>query len=196
LTSTVSSSGSLISGTAGCDGAVYGITFTVTDECGQTGSCVQMFTLAVGPPTITCPADATVSCLADIAAGAPVTTTECALGSTVANVGPTLASGVAGCDGAIYEITYTVTDDCGSTASCVQTFTLDVAPPTIVCPADETVACFSDIAAGIPTTGASCAAGSTFATSGPTLATGTAECDMATYEIVYTVTDDCGATAS
>jgi len=186
----------LISGTAECDGAVYGITFTVTDECNATGTCVQSFTLNVGAPTITCPADQTVSCLADIAPGVATTTTECGQMASVATAGPSLLTGTAGCDAATYEIVYTVTDDCGTTASCSQTFTLDVPLPTIVCPADATVSCLSDISAGVATTSTSCAAGSTVATTGPTLATGTAECDMSTYEIVYTVTDDCGATAS
>jgi len=126
LTSTVSSSGSLISGTAGCDGAVYAITFTVTDQCGQTGSCSQMFTLDVDPPTIVCPADMTVECLSDIVAGVPTVGAACAQGTTITSTPPSLATGTPECNGAIYEIIYTVTDDCGQSASCTQQFTLIV----------------------------------------------------------------------
>jgi len=56
-----------------------------------------------------------------------------------------LISGNDLCDGAVYTIVYTVTDACGVAADCTQTFTLDIAPPTIVCPADETVACFGNL---------------------------------------------------
>ena len=185
----------LVSGTDLCGGSVYEITYTVTDDCGATAVCVQSITLAPGPPTIVCPADATVSCFADIAEGTPVTTTECGLGSMVTTNGPTLATGTDECDGATYEITYTITDECGVSASCVQTFTLNVGPPTIVCPADETVSCLADIASGIPVTTTECGLGSTFATAGPTLTSGIDECTNATYEIVYTVTDVCGSTA-
>ena len=94
-------------------------------------------------------------------------------------VGPTLVSGDDACDGAIYEIVYTVTDICGTEASCTQTFTLDVAAPTIECPADETVSCFDDIAEGTPVTTTACAQGSTVTTVGPTLVSGTDLCDGA-----------------
>ena len=194
---TVATTGpTLVSGTDGCDGAQYEIVYTATDDCGQSASCTQTFTLNVAPPTISCPADAIVACENDIIAGTASTTTSCGLGSSVATAGPTLVSGTAGCDGAQYEIVYTVTDDCGASASCAQTFTLDVAPPTISCPADATVACFSDIAAGTPVTTTACNLGSNVTTNGPTLVSGDAECDGAVYEIEYIITDDCGASAS
>ena len=196
LASSVSSAGpTLVSGTDLCAGAIYEIEYTVEDDCGVTASCVQTFTLAVGPPTITCPADETVACFEDIVAGIATTTTECGLGASVSTTAPSLASGSDLCDGATYEITYTVTDDCGTTASCVQTFTLAVGPPTITCPIDETVDCFDDIVAGTATTTTECGLGSTVSTAGPILASGVDLCDGSTYEITYTVTDDCGSTA-
>jgi len=196
LTSTVSSAGSLVSGMAGCDGAVYAITFTVTDECGQTGSCDQMFTLNVDPPTITCPADLTVDCLADVIAGTPVVSAACMQGTTITSTAPTLFSGQAECTGAIYQIEYTVTDDCGATASCIQNFTLNVPPPSLVCPADMTVDCLSDIAIGTPIPTVSCGLTGAITSAGPTLVNGAAECNGSIYEIIYTVTDVCGQTAT
>ena len=194
---TVATTGpTLVSGTDECDGAQYEIVYTATDDCGQTASCTQTFTLNVAPPTISCPADAVVACKDDITAGTPSTTTSCGLGSNVTTTGPTLVSGTDGCDDAQYEIVYTVTDDCGASASCAQTFTLDVAPPTISCPADAVVACLSDVIAGTPTTTTACSQGSNVSTDGPTLVSGNAACDGAVYEIEYTVTDDCGASAS
>jgi len=113
----------IISGTAGCTGAVYQITYTATDDCGGSASCTQNFTISGGAPTIACPADATVTCIDDISAGTPTTSTSCNVGSTVSTDGPTLISGSDGCDGAVYQITYTVTDDCGGSANCTQNFT-------------------------------------------------------------------------
>ena len=83
--------------------------------------------------------------LFDIAEGTPDTTTSCGLTSTVTTVGPTLVSGQADCDGAVYEIVYTVEDECGRTDECTQTFTISNAGPTITCPADEVVECAGDV---------------------------------------------------
>jgi len=195
--SNVTTSGpTLVSGSAGCDGAVYQITYTVADDCGGSASCTQNFTLSLSAPTISCPGDATVQCLDDIAAGTPVTSTSCSQGSNVTTSGPVLISGNAGCTGAVYQITYTVADDCGDSASCTQNFTLNVPTPTISCPGDAIVQCVDDIAAGTPTTSSSCGNGSNVTTSGPALVSGTAGCDGAIYEITYTVADACNGSAS
>jgi len=185
-----------VSGTADCDGAIYEIVYTVTDDCDRTASCTQTFTLNVEGPTITCPADAVVSCMDDITAGNPIATVACNGNGNVTTQGPTLVSGNGACDGAVYEIVYTVTDQCGQTATCAQSFTLNVDAPTITCPADQNVTCLDEVIAGTATTTASCGQNSTVATVGPTLVSGDAGCNGATYEIVYTVTDDCGQTAS
>ena len=46
-----------------------------------------------------------------------------------------------------YNVVYTITDQCGRTASCTQVFTIDNADPTIACPAPATVTCYEDIQA-------------------------------------------------
>lgn len=119
-------------------------------------------------PTIDCPADASVNCFADIVAGNPVVSSTCNIISTVASA-PVLVSGTAECSGAEYEITYTVTDDCSTSESCVQLFTLNLVTPTIVCPADETVSCFSDIVEGTPFVTNDCGVGGEVVVTGPIL---------------------------
>jgi len=185
----------LTSGTDDCPGATYEIVYTLTDACMNTIECTQVFTIANDPPTITCPADETVTCEADIAEGVAEFTTSCMLGGEVTTAGPTLTAGDADCPDATYEIVYTVTDDCGRTADCTQVFTIANDPPTITCPVDETVACEADIAEGVAEFTTSCMLGGEVTTVGPTLTAGTMDCPDATYEIVYTVTDDCGRTA-
>ena len=186
----------LVSGSSDCSGAEYEMTYTVTDVCGRTASCVQTFTIENDGPTIVCPLDVTVECIDDVVAGVPTTTASCGLSSTVTNAGPVLVSGTEGCDGSMYEIEYTVTDECGRTASCVQTFTIEQDPPTIVCPIDETVQCIDDINLGTPIVTVPCGLGSTQTFDGPNLVSGVEGCDGSTYEYVYTVTDECGRSAS
>jgi len=185
----------LTSGMGDEPGSTYEITYTVTDDCGRTADCVQVFTIANDDPTITCPADDMVECEADIVIGTPQTSVACNFTPTVTTVGPTLVTGTADCPGATYEIEYTVTDDIGRTATCTQTLTIANDDPTITCPADAPVTCEADIVEGTPTFTTSCELGGVVTTVGPTLTTGTADCPGATYEIVYTVTDDCGRTA-
>ena len=197
LGNTVTTSGpTLMSGTADCPGAIYHVVYTTEDDCGRTAMCTQVFTIANAAPTITCPVDETVMCAADITAGTPSFTVSCTLGTTVSNTAPMLTSGDADCPGAVYTITYTVMDGCGRTATCDQEFTIANPIPTITCPADATVMCLSDITIGTPTVTTSCGLGSSVSTMGPTLASGDANCPGATYEVVYTVEDNCGRTAS
>lgn len=193
---TATSGPTLISGDPDCPGAIYHVVYTVTDQCSNVVSCTQVFSIANAAPTVTAPDDATVECLSDIEVGTPMTTTSCSLGESVTTVGPTLTSGMDNCHGATYTIVYTVEDACGRAASATQTFTLSNTGPTITCPADGTVTCFADISIGTPTVVTKCGLGSTITTSGPTLASGTADCPGATYEILYTVTDACGRMAT
>ena len=196
LESGISTSGpTLISGTADCPDAEYEIIYTVRDSCGRTANCAQIFTIANDEPTITCPADTVVACFTDIAAGMAITTTSCGLESGVSTSDPTLISGTVDCPSAEYEIVYTVTDSCGRVADCAQRFRIANDGPTIACPMDTTVTCFTDIVASTPTVATSCGLESGVSTSEPTLISGTADCPDAEYEIVYTVMDSCGRTA-
>ena len=184
--STVTTVGpTLVSGTTDCDGAAYEIVYTVEDACGRSASCTQTFTVVNNGPTIECPADEVVECTDDIAESTPVTTSSCGLGNTVTTVGPTLVSGQADCDGAEYEIVYTVEDACGRSVSCTQTFTISNAAPTIECPLDVVVECLDDIVVATPVVTASCGLSTEVITQGPTLVSGQSNCEGAVYEITY-----------
>ena len=187
---------SIVGAEANCPGQVYFISYTVEDECGRTATCDQKFTIENDPPTIVCPPDQVVECYDDIVAGTPSVTVSCFLDYDVTTDGPHLVFGQDGCDDAKYEITYTVTDVCGRSTSCTQTFTLDNHGPTITCPADETVECYDDIASGTPVVIVACGLDYDVTTDGPHLVFGQDGCDDAVYEIVYTVEDECGRTSS
>ncbi|MDX1477566.1 MAG: CHRD domain-containing protein, partial [Saprospiraceae bacterium] len=133
------------------DGPISGVcpitftrTWTATDACGNSTSCVQNITLDdTTPPMITCPADVTVECddSTDPAnTGVATATDNC-------DVSPMLTysdvSTISGCPQASTILrTWTATDICGNTATCVQTINVvDTTPPTITCPADVTVEC-------------------------------------------------------
>ena len=119
-------------GTA-CGGTITR-THTVTDDCGNTASCNQVFNINDDtPPTITCPANATVECLANIPAAPTSLAAFLALtgadaddnGSGTLTYSVTTGSLVGGPCGGTVTRTHTVTDDCGNTASCNQVFTVD-----------------------------------------------------------------------
>jgi len=184
----VTITGPEVNGIPNCPATTYVFTFTPACE----DPCTQTFTINNDEPTIDCPADETVECFIDIEAGTPTTNISCGLNGMVDISDPILITGADLCDGATYGIIYTVTDDCGRMDSCTQTFTLANAAPTINCPADETVECFADIEAGTPTTTISCGLTETINISDPTLATGVDNCNEATYEIVYSIMDECG----
>ena len=109
-------------------------TFTATDDCGNSASCTQQITIEDNtPPSITCPADISVStdpgqCAAVVTYNATATD-----GCGNASVTFSTASGSSFPTGTT-AVTATATDDCGNTASC--TFNVGVADteaPNAVC---------------------------------------------------------------
>ena len=198
LGATVRVSDPLVVGTPDCPGTTYTYTYTVEDECGRIATCDQVFTIQNAAPTITCPADATVECFADISVDAAdaTFTTSCNLGADVRVDGPVM-DGDADCPDTTYTYTYTVTDACGRTATCDQVFTIENAGPTINCPANQTVQCAANIFVNVnnATFTTSCDLGGVLSLSGPVIV-GAADCPGTTHTYTYTVTDDCGRTAS
>ncbi len=126
-----------------CGGSVS-ITYTASDNCGQTQSCTKTFTVQQAPTlTISCPNDKVEnSCQTQVAidmsfaawknsfsysGGCGTTATD------ISNVSAPLA-----CGGTV-SITYTATDVCGQSQMCTKTFTVTAAPTlTISCPNSTT----------------------------------------------------------
>ena len=140
-----------------CDGTGFFLrTWTVTDACDITSSCVQKIDVVdTTMPTIDCPADMTIEY-----------NESCALDSTLLDLGEAVAmdncliltvtyeddvAGLSSCSATgTFARTFTVADHCGNTASCIQTITVeDNSMPTIACPVDVTVdlngACVYDL---------------------------------------------------
>ncbi len=184
----------------------YTVDYTITDQCGRTDQCTQTFTIDNADPTITCFADTTVTCYEDIQAivdanvishnGGSNVTVSCDLTWNVAAV---LAPKIDNCT-PTYTVDYTITDQCGRTDVCTQTFTIDNADPTITCFADTTVTCYEDIQAIVDANVTGHNGGSNV----------TVSCDLTwnvvaavapkidnctpTYTVDYTITDQCGRT--
>ena len=105
-------------------------TWTATDESGNTSTCVQIITVVdTTPPVITCPADVTLQCPADTsveANGSASAVDTCGSATVVHSDEWQPACGNTG----ILTRTWSATDECGNSSSCVQTLTVvDTTPP-------------------------------------------------------------------
>ncbi|MFZ1617793.1 MAG: HYR domain-containing protein, partial [Flavobacteriales bacterium] len=102
---------------------VTNVTWTVTDNSGNTATCIQKVTVSDNVnPTITCPADVTATtntaCTATgVVLGTPVTADNCGVASVTNNAPATFPLGVT-------NVTWTVTDNSGNTATCIQKVTV------------------------------------------------------------------------
>src|SRR5690606_12303276 len=138
-----------------CDDYEYVITrtWTATDECGNSSTCVQMITVEDNEgPEISCPTTLTLECGSDTdpaSIGFATATDNCSdVTVSHSDVSTQNADGVAGtCDDYEYVITrtWTAVDACGNSSSCVQTLTIeDTETPEIQCPGNVTLECGSE----------------------------------------------------
>ncbi|WP_235297204.1 T9SS type B sorting domain-containing protein [Portibacter marinus] len=132
----------------GC-GSSYVITrtWTATDECNLTSTCIQVITVEdITEPEIICPADVTIafdnSCGLESTPtdlGEPVVTDACSsdLDVTYSDDLDDLSE----CNGTgFFTRTWRVEDECGNVATCDQIITvIDITEPEVTCPADVTV---------------------------------------------------------
>ena len=172
------------------------VTWTATDAEGNVGICVQVVTVEdTEAPTITCPADVVVStnpgiCGASgVVLGTPVTTDNCSIVSVTNDAPGVFTLGDT-------DVTWTVTDAAGNTATCVQVVTVeDTEDPTIACPIDITVNSTpgicgaTGVALGTPLTNDNCTIASVTNDAPVTFAVGTTT-------VTWTIIDDAGNTSS
>ncbi len=182
----------LIKGQDNCDGAQYAVVYKTTDDCGREVECTQTFTLQMNPPEIICPEAENVDYQVDIVKGVPKVKTYCGHLHDLQVFGPVLVSGEKDCPGAIYEMTYEITDDCNSTASCIQRFTIKDRDITVDCPPDVIIECREEIKDHTGST-TSWLFGPILLdrTSGPKLIKGRENCEEAVYEVIYHLNPEC-----
>jgi hypothetical protein len=127
-------------------------TWTAADQCGNTSGGVQTIVVQDTPPSITCPT-LKVQCVGDVPAPYASLAAFRAAGGVATdacdtNLDFTLVSdgGLVGrCPGTVTRV-YRVTDDCGFSAQCTQTITVDdTIAPQVTCPPSVTVECSASI---------------------------------------------------
>jgi len=114
-------------------------TYTVTDPCGNTSSCDQLFIYSPsmnGPVITAIPLDQTVDCAVNAFPQLDLFEAEGDCSSISFTVSGPSFSGTTGCPGSTIQYTYTATDVCGRSAIHVQTYTLANEGPEFVCPTD------------------------------------------------------------
>ncbi len=131
-------------------------TWIVTDECGNTNSCVQEITVqdTVAPEIVpgSCPDDITINCdNGKFGVGSPSFTDNCTLDGSIVI---TLGEDSTGFDGTcinnvigVVTFTFYAEDLCGNIdSSCIMTVTVqDTVAPTFTAPGDVTADCNADL---------------------------------------------------
>jgi hypothetical protein len=111
-------------------------TWTATDECGNSSTCsVSIVIQDTTSPVISCPADVTAVCnvSTDPATTGSATAIDICDAAPIITYVDNLEQGFCPM---ILTRTWTATDDCGNTATCVQTIeVVDNTPPEIICAA-------------------------------------------------------------
>src|SRR5438552_13521969 len=120
-------------------------TWTATDQCGNSNSCVQTITVRdTMPPTISCPPNLVLECPANTSTNVTgMATAQDACGSVTIGYSDSVSNNCGGTK--VITRTWTAKDGCGNSAACVQTITVrDITPPTITCPPNLTLECPAD----------------------------------------------------
>jgi hypothetical protein len=198
----ISGNGSIVGSTTGSSvtvnaGAAGSFTLTVTvSKSGCSSTCMKTVTVAdTTPPTITCPANVTVQCDADVppADFAGGTASDNCGTPTVVHVSD-VASGT--CPKIITR-TYKATDASGNMATCTQTITVkDTTPPVLSgCPANASFQCISQVPSPPTVTATDNCDGPVAVMFSETQSNPGSSCNNVITR-TWTATDACGNTAS
>ncbi|GAA0744325.1 gliding motility-associated C-terminal domain-containing protein [Gaetbulibacter jejuensis] len=180
------------------------VTFTATDGCGNSSTTTAIFTIVdTTAPTFTVPADVTIECDQDAndltLTGDVTDETDNCDSSLEATYSDAVADGNCANESVITR-TWSVTDDCGNTATLVQTINVvDTTAPTFTVPADVTIECDQDandltLTGDVTDEADNCDAGLE-----ATYSDAVADGNCANESVItrtWSVTDDCGNTAT
>ena len=188
-----------ITGAANCPGTTYIVSYRAVDSDGNKGCCDRIITIENAAPTVEVIPGLTVGCYEDIETLLEDATVSTSCGEDYElKILPPVLEGIHECPGTTYTYTYRVRDNCGREVTADRVFTIgNNATPTIVAPPDMVVSCDwnFNLNPDYATVTTGCTLGYTTTVSGPTTS-GAANCPGSTYTYTYTVTDDCGRTAS
>ena len=174
-------------------------TWTATDACGNSASCIQTISVSdTTPPVLSgCPAETVaVQCIADVPSPAAVTALDGCDGAVTVQYSQTPATLPASSCNVTITRTWTAKDSQNNTASCQQVITVNdtIAPVLSGVPADAVVECDAIPAAPAVTALDNCA-GSVAVAFHETVAAGA--CGTAkTLTRTWSATDPCGNVAS
>ncbi|HXJ71234.1 MAG TPA: hypothetical protein VNM37_00230, partial [Candidatus Dormibacteraeota bacterium] len=167
-------------------------TWTATDECGNTSSCVQTITVQdTTKPTIQCPPDRVLDCPANTGTNVTgVATAQDTCGQVTVRYTDAVTNKCTGTR--VILRTWTATDACGNSSSCVQTITVqDITKPVLTLPPDRVLQCPADTrtnATGVATATDTCSPATVRYSDVVTVRCGGAK----TVARTWTATDECG----
>jgi hypothetical protein len=152
----------------GCLISAINRTWTATDACGNSSTCVQQITVRdTMPPALIVPPDLVLECPADTSTNSTGTATASDLCSSFTlSYSDTVTNGCGNTK--VVSRVWTAIDECGNTTNRVQTITVrDSKPPVVTAPANQTIACTDSLspslnpALGVATAIDGCSAAST-----------------------------------
>ena len=142
---TIASLGDVVSNMTCANRFIITRTYRATDACLNTATCTQIITVFdATPPSITCPANLTFQCAAQVPAPNPgsVSASDNCNGIPTVTFVNDVTTNQTCVNRLTITRTYRATDECGNSATCSQTITVfDNTLPTITCPPNATVSC-------------------------------------------------------